>query len=79
MAVFDAVRRISRKILESLEGPGNRREFVCADCERWESCGLKPSDTCLIKVEQLRRREQSRWLRNAPPQRWVASPWDSAF
>ncbi len=79
MAMFDTIRRISLKILENLAGSGNHGEFFCADCERWESCGLKPSDTCLIKVEQLRRREQSRWLRTAPVQRWARGTWDSAL
>jgi hypothetical protein len=79
MAAFDAIRRISWKILESLAGGGKQDQFVCADCERWESCGLQPSDTCLIKVEQIRRYEQSRWLRNPPVHRWSLTPWDSAF
>ena len=77
--MFDLIRRLSLKLLEGLAGSANRGEFVCADCERWEACGLKPSDTCLAKVEQLRRYEQSRWLRHAPAQRWAASPWDNAF
>jgi hypothetical protein len=79
MAVFDSLRRIALKLLENRTGGGNRGEFVCADCERWEACGLQSSDTCLVKVEQLRRYEQSRWLRNVPPQRWAASPWDGAL
>ena len=49
-AMVDAVRRLSLKIFEKLAS-GKQRQFVCADCERWESCGLQPSDTCLIKVE----------------------------
>ena len=77
MAMVDAVRRISLKIFEKLASGGKQTQFVCADCERWESCGLQPSDTCLIKVEQIRRYEQSRWLREAPTRRWAVTPWDS--
>ncbi len=79
MAAFDTIRRVALKIFGAIVGPDKQDQFVCADCERWESCGLKPSDTCLIKVEQLRRREQSRWLRNAPVQRWARGTWDSAL
>ncbi len=79
MAVFDTIRRIALNIFGAIAGPGKQDQFVCADCERWESCGLQPSDTCLVKVEQLRRYEQSRWLREAPTRRWAPSPWDSAF
>ena len=79
MAMLDSLRRIALKLLENLASAGHRREFVCADCERWEACGLQPADACLVKVEQLRRYEQSRWLRGAPPQRWAPSPWDGAF
>ena len=31
MAAFDAIRRISWKILESLAGGGKQDQFVCAD------------------------------------------------
>jgi hypothetical protein len=29
--------------------------FTCGDCERWERCGLPPSDTCPYRVEQMAR------------------------
>ena len=79
MVMVDAVRRISLKIFEKLASGGKQSEFVCADCERWESCGLQSSDTCLIKVEQIRRYEQSRWLSEPPTRRGALSPWDAAF
>jgi len=31
------------------------REFTCSDCERWERCGLPPSDTCVVRAAQLER------------------------
>jgi hypothetical protein len=31
--------------------------FVCQDCERWQCCGLPPSDKCPIRVEQMSREE----------------------
>ncbi len=79
MAMVDAVRRITLKIFDKLACGGTQSEFVCADCERWESCGLQPPDTCLIKIEQIRRYEQSRWLRDAPTRRGALSQWDATF
>jgi hypothetical protein len=29
--------------------------FVCGDCERWQRCGLPPSDHCIVKAAQLAR------------------------
>jgi hypothetical protein len=29
--------------------------FVCGDCERWQRCGLPPSDRCIVKAAQLAR------------------------
>lgn len=30
-------------------------EFTCGDCERWERCGLLPSDDCVVRAAQLER------------------------
>jgi len=30
-------------------------EFVCAQCERAESCGFPPSETCMVRLAQLAR------------------------
>ena len=32
-----------------------RREFNCGDCDRWERCGLSPSDRCYIRAAALGR------------------------
>jgi hypothetical protein len=34
-----------------------RREsdFTCGDCERSDRCGLPPSDTCIVRAEQIAR------------------------
>ena len=30
-------------------------EFTCGDCERSESCGLPPSEDCVIRAAQIAR------------------------
>ena len=32
-----------------------QNEFTCGDCERSASCGLPPSEHCVIKAAQLAR------------------------
>ena len=29
--------------------------FACGDCERSDRCGLPPSDTCIVRAEQIAR------------------------
>jgi hypothetical protein len=43
--------RVGRFLARVARGP----QFSCADCERWERCGLPPTETCLIKAAQLAR------------------------
>lgn len=44
-----------------------QNEFTCGDCERRESCGLPPSEDCVIRAAQIARgdwklRQQARVL-----------------
>lgn len=32
-----------------------QNEFTCGDCERSASCGLPPSEDCVVKAAQLAR------------------------
>jgi hypothetical protein len=47
------VAKIARLIV-----PRARPEFTCGDCERWEHCGLVPTDGCIFRAEQLSRPER---------------------
>jgi hypothetical protein len=42
-------------IKTALSLPSDRERFVCGDCERWERCGLPPSDDCIVKAAQMAR------------------------
>lgn len=39
-----------------------QREFTCSDCERYDRCGLAPDDACVIRLTQMARNSQSRYL-----------------
>jgi len=30
-------------------------DFTCGDCDRFDRCGLPPSETCVVRAEQLER------------------------
>jgi hypothetical protein len=49
-----------------------RPEFTCGDCERWERCGLVPTDGCVFRAEQLARPERK--LRRRLSRRWPVGP-----
>lgn len=34
---------------------GRQIDFTCADCDRWQRCGLPPSETCVARAAQIER------------------------
>jgi hypothetical protein len=32
-----------------------RPAFYCGQCERWERCGLPPSEDCIVRLAQIER------------------------
>lgn len=36
-----------------------RSEFSCGECERWQRCGRPPSDDCIVRAEQVVRRQSA--------------------
>ena len=52
-------RNVVREVCTSLAGLAALRRrstaFVCGDCDRWQRCGLLPSDRCIVKAAQLAR------------------------
>jgi hypothetical protein len=55
-------RNVVREVFTRLAGltAMHRRSsaFVCGDCERWQRCGLPPSDRCIVKAAELARGER---------------------
>lgn len=50
-----AIRAAVEKIAACLAALRSRSEFNCGDCERWERCGLAPTDVCIERAAQLER------------------------
>jgi len=53
MSVTSTARRIAAAVSARLAGMGGTSDFTCGDCERSDRCGLPPSDTCIIRAEQM--------------------------
>lgn len=45
-------------------------EFACGECERWERCGLPPSEKCIVRAAQLARKNEKSLQRANPPHWW---------
>jgi hypothetical protein len=58
MRVLKAVNGLLRGFASRMAMARARREFSCGDCDRWERCGLSPTDTCIIRAAQLGRRDR---------------------
>lgn len=63
MRISESIQRLTLKAVGLLASRLREPEFVCGDCDRWERCGLKPSDNCPFRPEQIARHEQSRRMR----------------
>ncbi len=60
MRVLKAVRGLVEGFSTRIALARSRREFSCGDCDRWERCGLSPTDTCVIRAAQLSRHDRRR-------------------
>lgn len=53
-----AIRAAFKRITGYLAAVRSRSEFSCGDCERWERCGLAPTDACVVRAAQLERMDR---------------------
>jgi hypothetical protein len=62
MRALDVVQGIFTK-LASIVTVRGRSDFACGECERWERCGLPPSDKCIVMAVQIARNggRSSKW------------------
>jgi len=51
------VVRVLSRVARWLAGPRPQPELSCDDCERVETCGQPPSETCVTRLAQLERAE----------------------
>ena len=52
MRVLDALAGLIEKI-KTVTNSSRSEEFACGDCDRWERCGLKPSEKCVVRAAQI--------------------------
>jgi hypothetical protein len=55
MRTFETMRQALVAIAQKLAKPQRSSGFVCGECERWRSCGLPPSNNCIVMLEQVAR------------------------
>jgi hypothetical protein len=55
MRVTSAIRGIFAKVASRIATMRRQSEFTYGDCERLDRCGLPPSDTCIVRAEQIAR------------------------
>ena len=55
MRTLDGIRKIFTKLASLIATPRPGSDFVCGECERWERCGLPPSDQCIVRAAQIAR------------------------
>ena len=63
MHIAESIQRLTLKMIGVLGSRFRGPEFVCGECDRWERCGLKPSENCPFRDEQIARHKRLRWMR----------------
>jgi hypothetical protein len=59
MRELDLLSRFFGKLANLAAAWERRSDFTCGECERWQRCGRPPSDDCIVKAEQLARRQSA--------------------
>jgi hypothetical protein len=52
MRALEALSGLLEKLKSTVVSPAADK-FTCGDCERWERCGMKPSDQCITRAAQI--------------------------
>jgi hypothetical protein len=55
MHARDRVRAMVVRLIGAVLRRRRKPAFTCGECERWQRCGLPPSEHCIIMVTQLAR------------------------
>ena len=56
----DFLQRFRSRLAGLSAARRRRSDFTCGDCERSDRCGSPPSETCVIRAEQLVRGDWKR-------------------
>jgi hypothetical protein len=69
MSAPDLLRRAFDWLATRL-APRDPNAFACGECERWERCGLAPSEQCVTRAAELARRNGPPSAHAAPVHWW---------
>ncbi len=66
MRAIEMFRTSFSKLADFLATLRQESDFTCADCERWERCGLPPDKDCIVRLAQIARDEGRPRIRAMP-------------
>jgi hypothetical protein len=55
MRARDVFQGVLMGLMAALRRPERRPAFACSECERWQRCGMPPSDRCVFMLAQIAR------------------------
>jgi hypothetical protein len=51
----DLLQGVLTWLMVSMRRNQRKPTFVCGNCERWQRCGMPPSDRCITMLAQIAR------------------------
>jgi len=55
MRAIGSLKAVASAIAGRMVALRSRPDFYCGQCERWERCGLPPSEDCIHRAMQIER------------------------
>jgi hypothetical protein len=65
MRAIQSLKAAFRAIADRIAAARSSPDFYCGQCERWERCGLPPSENCIVKLAQIARDGEASTSRSA--------------
>jgi len=65
MRAIQSLKAAFRAIAGRIAAARSRPDFYCGQCERWERCGLPPSENCIVRLAQIARDGEASTRRSA--------------
>ena len=53
MRAIRSLKAAAKAMAGRLAAARSRPDFYCGQCERWERCGLPPSEDCIHRLTQI--------------------------
>src|SRR6516164_6701576 len=55
MRAIHVLKKSFHAVARRVAAARTRPAFYCGQCERWERCGLPPSEDCIVRLAQIER------------------------